>query len=90
MGLCRLISAPAPRGKGWNGGAKSDQVAAKQEDAMPFPDLMPDVVADYRSKAVAPADFDDFWSRTLAETGAHPLDARFDKIDAGLPMFKVA
>ncbi len=51
---------------------------------MPFPDLMPDVVADYRSAAVAPPDFDAFWAQTLAETRAHPLEPRFEKIDAGL------
>jgi cephalosporin-C deacetylase len=54
---------------------------------MPFPDLAPDVVADYRSKAVAPPDFDAFWSATLAETRAHPLAVRFEPLDAGLPLF---
>ena len=54
---------------------------------MPFPDLAPDVVADYRSNAVAPADFDAFWAQTLAETRAHPLNARFVPHDAGLPLF---
>lgn len=51
---------------------------------MPFPDLMPDEVADYVSTAKAPADFDAFWAETLAETRSHPLDARFDRVDAGL------
>ena len=56
---------------------------------MPFPDLMPDVVGHYRSKAVAPPDFDGFWAETLAEVRTHPLDARFDRVDAGLPLFDV-
>ena len=56
---------------------------------MPFPDLMPDVVGDYVSKAVAPADFDAFWAGTLAETRAYPLNVRFDPVDAGLPLFDV-
>ncbi len=54
---------------------------------MPFPDLGPDVVADYRSTAVAPPDFDAFWAQTLAETRAFPLNARVAPIDAGLPLF---
>lgn len=56
---------------------------------MPFPDLMPEVVGDYVSKAVAPADFDAFWAGTLAETRAYPLNVRFDPVDAGLPLFDV-
>lgn len=56
---------------------------------MPFPDLMPDVVADYVSPARSPADFDAFWAETLAETRSHPLDTRFDRVDAGLPLFEV-
>lgn len=54
---------------------------------MPFPDLAPDVVADYRSPAFAPSDFAGFWGGTLTETGAHSLDARFDRFDAGMPLF---
>ena len=56
---------------------------------MPFPDLMPDVVADYRSPAQMPADFQDFWAGTLAETRRHPLDMALDPVDAGLPAFEV-
>lgn len=56
---------------------------------MPFPDLAPDVVADYRSKAVRPADFQDFWDHTLGEVKRHPLDARFTPEPAGLPLFEV-
>lgn len=54
---------------------------------MPFPDLWPDEVADYRSKAQCPADFDAFWASTLAEVGSHPLNARFEPVDVGLPVF---
>lgn len=56
---------------------------------MPFPDLLPDVVADYVSPARAPADFDAFWEETLAQTRSHPLDARFDRVEAGLPLVEV-
>ena len=56
---------------------------------MPFPDLWPDQVADYRSTAVCPADFDAFWRDTLAEVAALPLQARFDPVAAGLPLFDV-
>lgn len=30
-----------------------------------------------------PADFDEFWATTLAETRAHPLDAKFTKVETG-------
>jgi cephalosporin-C deacetylase len=33
---------------------------------MPFPDLSPELVADYQSPAVCPGDFDAFWAETLA------------------------
>lgn len=56
---------------------------------MPFPDLMPDVVGDYHSRAVAPADFDAFWAATLAEVRGHPLDVRFERMAAGLPLVEV-
>ena len=56
---------------------------------MPFPDLMPDVVADYRSSARMPADFREFWASTLAEARRHPLDLALAPVDAGLPAFEV-
>ena len=56
---------------------------------MPFPDLWPDKVAEYRSGAVCPADFDAFWAATLAELRAVPLDARFEPVEVGLPVFDV-
>ncbi len=56
---------------------------------MPFPDMWPDKVIDYRSSAVCPADFDAFWAETLAEVRAHPLDARFEPVEVGLPVFDV-
>src|SRR5262245_4932822 len=33
-----------------------------------------------------PTDFDAFWSRTLVETRAFPLDATFEPIDAGMKL----
>ena len=54
---------------------------------MPFPDLWPDTVADYRTTAVCPADFDGFWAGTLAEVRAFGLDARFVPVDLGLAVF---
>jgi len=57
------------------------------EDAMPFPDLWPDKVADYRTAAVCPADFDAFWAGTLAEVRGFGLDARFVPVDVGLAVF---
>ncbi len=51
---------------------------------MPFPDLWPDHVADYRSSAIAPADFDAFWAKTLAEARSHDLDLTLTPHDSGL------
>ena len=54
---------------------------------MPFPDLWPDRVADYRSAAVCPVDFDAFWAETLAGLRAVALNARFEPVDLGLAVF---
>lgn len=45
---------------------------------MPLYDLPVDQLRTYRPDVAEPADFDDFWSRTLGEARAHPLalDAR--------------
>ena len=51
---------------------------------MTFFDLPLERLRDYLPERHEPADFDAFWSRTLTETRAHPLDARFDLIPAGL------
>jgi cephalosporin-C deacetylase len=51
---------------------------------MPFFDLPAADLPDYRSRAVAPADFDAFWAETLAEARSFPLDPVFEPVDAGL------
>ncbi len=38
----------------------------------------------YKPEREEPADFDAFWAETLAGARAHPLGARFDKVDVGL------
>ena len=38
----------------------------------------------YKPTRPEPADFDGFWQETLAQTRAHPLDARFEPVDYGL------
>lgn len=38
----------------------------------------------YRPPRVEPADFEAFWAATLAEARRHPLDPRYEPIDAGL------
>ncbi len=38
----------------------------------------------YAPAADEPNDFDAFWARTLAETRAHPLNARFEAVETGL------
>ena len=52
-------------------------------------DLPLDELRTYRSTAVEPADFDQFWSKTLAETRAHDLDARFERVETGLAAVEV-
>jgi len=38
----------------------------------------------YKPDRDEPADFDAFWADTLADAQTHPLDARFEPVDAGL------
>jgi cephalosporin-C deacetylase len=56
---------------------------------MPFFDLDADKLPAYRSKVVAPADFESFWAETLAEARQFPLDAKFEPFDANLPLVEV-
>jgi cephalosporin-C deacetylase len=56
---------------------------------MPFFDLQESELETYRSKATAPADFDAFWEETLGEARSVPLDAKFTRVDTGLPVFDV-
>ena len=45
-------------------------------------DLPLDQLVRYEYPHPEPGDFDAFWSRTLREQGAHPLDPRFEPVDA--------
>ncbi|HVW92832.1 MAG TPA: acetylxylan esterase [Devosia sp.] len=56
---------------------------------MPLYDLRPDLLQTYRSEVVPPADFDAFWSATLAEARQVPISARFVPVDSGLKLFDV-
>ena len=51
---------------------------------MAFFDLPLPELKNYRPTREEPADFDAFWKSTLAETQAHPLDAKFEKVEYGL------
>lgn len=51
-----------------------------------FFDLPLEQLQTYKPPRVEPADFDAFWTATLAETRQHPLDARFVPVDAGLKL----
>ncbi|MFI7099093.1 acetylxylan esterase [Streptomyces sp. NPDC050161] len=55
-----------------------------------FIDLPLDELRGYRPPLPEPAGFDAFWQRTLEETRAHALDARFTEVSAGLPVLDVA
>ncbi|MEO6012041.1 MAG: alpha/beta fold hydrolase [Devosia sp.] len=56
---------------------------------MPFFDLSPSELPNYRSSVTPPADFDAFWRDTLAEARQHKLNATFEPFDAGLPLVEV-
>ena len=56
---------------------------------MPFIDLPLPELQRYRSSVTKPADFDDFWQETLAETARTPLDPKFEPVDVGLPLVEV-
>jgi cephalosporin-C deacetylase len=56
---------------------------------MPFFDLSASDLPNYRSRTVAPDDFATFWSETLAQAEAFPLDAVFTPVDTGLALFDV-
>ena len=44
---------------------------------------------EYRSTYKAPADFDEFWRRTLAEAAEYPLDVRVEPVPTGLRTVEV-
>src|SRR5215813_11084090 len=52
------------------------------ESRMPFADLPLDELREYRPAVACPDDFDDFWTRTLAEAACHDIDTDFLKVDA--------
>jgi cephalosporin-C deacetylase len=56
---------------------------------MPFLDYPLETLRTYRSEDPEPGDFDAFWSATQAEAAQVPIDARFEKVDAGLPLVEV-
>lgn len=51
---------------------------------MAFFDLPYDQLQRYQPARTEPADFDAFWSRTLADAGSRPLDATFERARSGL------
>ena len=51
---------------------------------MAFTDLPPDQLRAYAPALEGPDDLVDFWTATLDETRAHPLDARFEPVETGL------
>lgn len=53
---------------------------------MPFTDLAPEQLADYRPELPEPAGFDDFWRETLAEARAAGADtpATYEPVDSAL------
>ena len=56
---------------------------------MPYFDLGPAELKNYRSSVTAPADFDAFWKQTLEEARSHPLAAQFSPVDCGLRLVEV-
>jgi len=56
---------------------------------MPSIDLPLESLRTYQSADPEPGDFDTFWRANLEESRRLPLDARFETVDAGLPLFDV-
>jgi cephalosporin-C deacetylase len=56
---------------------------------MSFFDMPLEELERYRPALSEQPDFDEFWQRSLAETRAHPLDARFEATDFGLRTIEV-
>ena len=56
---------------------------------MPTFDFEPDVLHGYRSTVTPPADFDAFWTSTLAEARAFALDVEMKPVDFGLALVDV-
>ena len=56
---------------------------------MAFFDLPLEQLQKYQPSRTEPADFDAFWARTLEETRAYPLDARFTPYDTPLRSVEV-
>jgi cephalosporin-C deacetylase len=54
-----------------------------------FTDLPEPALREYRSTQTDPDDFDEFWAATLAETRAHPLDLRVERVETGLTTLDV-
>jgi cephalosporin-C deacetylase len=57
---------------------------------MPQTDLPIDELRVYRPHLTEPTDLDTFWTTTLAETRARPLDATFEPVDTGLSVIETA
>ncbi|VAW33019.1 Acetyl xylan esterase [hydrothermal vent metagenome] len=51
---------------------------------MPFFDMPQNELETYLPQRKEPADFDDFWQKTLAEAAQFSLNAQFDPVDEGL------
>ncbi|PFG32628.1 acetylxylan esterase [Sanguibacter antarcticus] len=56
---------------------------------MAFYDLDATVLPAYLPEVDEPADFDDFWSTTLARARTFPLDVRAEQVDPGLDLVEV-
>ena len=55
---------------------------------MPLFDFPLDKLETYKPPSPEQPDFDDFWSRTLAEARAHPLDFTVELVDFGLSLIE--
>jgi cephalosporin-C deacetylase len=66
----------------------SVQAKSRKEEGVLF-DLPLAELRTYRPPRDEPADFDDFWAKSLAEARGHPLDARFEPVEAGLSSVQV-
>lgn len=56
----------------------------KGKPTVPAFDLSLEALREYRPDRDEPADFDRFWSSTLADARSHPIDVRIERVDNGL------
>ncbi|GAB4510092.1 MAG: acetylxylan esterase [Anaerolineae bacterium] len=56
---------------------------------MAFFDMPLEQLQDYAPEVQRPADFSEFWDRTLKNARGYPINAQFERVDYGLPLVEI-